>query len=636
MIRFVARGCVDFATLVRPLLSGLRWAVSPRSRSRQCSSSWLLLWALITSSTLVTGLGCQRSSPAVDAAKPPTSTSTHTVVAKDVAVAKDAVPVKDTVPAKDAVVAKPSAPGPAEGKQPATATPTGAQLFARHCASCHGERGDGKGIAAAFLFPRPRDFTTGRFRLVSASNNVPTRDDIQAVLVRGMPGSAMPPWAHLSQSDRDALVDEVLRLRTAGVREAYIRQLKDEEGLSDEKIAAPEVQKSIQDYVNNLAVPGEVRPVPTIGPPTAEAIARGKENYAKFVCISCHGETGRGDGVQAMNDDDGTPTSPRDFTLGIFKGNPDPASLYRRIAFGMPGTPMPASTAMTPEQMVDLVHYIRSQSTEEQRQAAVLKREKIVAQRVSSIPGSESAEAWSSVKSVPLRTTTLWWRADASADFAVQAVHDGTTLAVRFSWQDATEDQQAWQSESFKDAAALELYQGDSEPFLGMGSLTAPVDVWFWDADRQNGQLAVEKLHPNAVTDVYPFSEAAVTSAELTRAGARLADQPDISLPARAVGNQIVPRNAGSGGSSLTAGGPRTVTFRPPQSQLVQAKGTWQDGRWTVVMTRPLAVAASAGDRISLEPGGRASLAFALWDGGHRDRNGQKSITIWQDFELER
>ena len=61
-----------------------------------------------------------------------------------------------------------------------------------------------------------------------------------------------------------------------------------------------------------------------------------------------------------MVDDEKMPTRPRDFTLGIFKGNPDPASLYRRIAYGMPGTPMPGSSGMTPEQMVDLVHYIRS------------------------------------------------------------------------------------------------------------------------------------------------------------------------------------------------------------------------------------------------------------------------------------
>ena len=43
------------------------------------------------------------------------------------------------------------------------------------------------------------------------------------------------------------------------------------------------------------------------------------------------------------------------------------------------------------------------------------------------------------------------------------------------------------------------------------------------------------------MVDVYPFSETVVASAELDRDGARAADQPDISLPARASGNQIVP-----------------------------------------------------------------------------------------------
>jgi DMSO reductase family type II enzyme heme b subunit len=51
-------------------------------------------------------------------------------------------------------------------------------------------------------------------------------------------------------------------------------------------------------------------------------------------------------------------------------------------------------------------------------------------------------------------------------------------------------------------------------------------------------------------------------------------------------------------------------------------------------MTRSLAVA-SADDGVSLEPGGKASVAFAVWDGAHHDRDGQKSITIWQDLELQ-
>jgi DMSO reductase family type II enzyme heme b subunit len=157
--------------------------------------------------------------------------------------------------------------------------------------------------------------------------------------------------------------------------------------------------------------------------------------------------------------------------------------------------------------------------------------------------------------------------------------------------------------------------------------------VWFWDADRQTQQV-VENTYPNTVVDQYPFSEAVVSSAELDRVGARTADQPDISLPARASGNPIVPNGSGSGGSSLTVGGPGTVTFRIPQSRHVTADGQFEDNRWTVVMTRSLSVE-SASDGVSLEAGTRASIAFAIWDGSQRDRDGKKLVTIWNDLELE-
>jgi len=206
---------------------------------------------------------------------------------------------------------------------------------------------------------------------------------------------------------------------------------------------------------------------------------------------------------------------------------------------------------------------------------------------------------------------------------------------VRLTWKDETPDEHALHSESFEDAVALELYRGESEPFLGMGDLASPVDVGFWAADRQSGAGAAEASYPNAVVDVYPFSESVVASAELDRPGARMADQPDVSLPARASGNLIVPTSDESGGSSLHVGGPGSVTFRIPQSQLVQAHGTWADGSWTTVMTRSLSVASGA-DGVSLAPGERASVAFAVWDGSHDDRDGQKSVTIWQDLELER
>lgn len=523
----------------------------------------------------------------------------------------------------------------AKGQVALDATALGAQLFSRHCAACHGEQGNGKGIASDFLFPRPRNIRKGRFRIVSTKNSVPTREDLQAVLLRGMPGSSMPSWGHLSKADRDNLIDEIMNLRRAGVREDYIHSLRELEGLTEEEIAEPELQQEIEDHVKEFSTPGESAEIPVITPATEEAITRGKQIYSQFGCVSCHGTTGTGDGVQAMVDEENLPTSPRDFTLGIFKGNHDPASLYHRIAYGMPGTPMPGSSTMQPEQMVDLVHYIRSLSSEEQREAAVLKRTKFIAKRVARLPVSEQSAEWSSIKASSLNLFPLWWRTDGSPHVSVQALHDGQTLAIRLSWKDDTFDNHALQSESFEDAAAIQLYQGDSEPFLGMGAIDSPVDVWFWDADRQGGETAAENSHPRAVVDVLPFTEKAAASAELGRPGTLIRDQIDLSFPARASGNQIVPGRERAGGSTLLAGGPGSATFRIPRSQAVQAHGTWADDQWVIVMKRSLSPK-SSGDGLRLRPGTKVSAAIAIWDGSHRDRNGQKLVTIWHDFSLEK
>ena len=134
---------------------------------------------------------------------------------------------------------------------------TGQSLYARHCAACHGENGDGQGIAAAYLYPKPRDFRMGRFRLVSTVNRTPSRGDLLSVLRRGMPGSSMPPWYHLPDRELNLLVDEVQRLHQQGVRDQYVRVLVEEEELSQEEIQEADVQEEIRDYVQQRTAPGE-------------------------------------------------------------------------------------------------------------------------------------------------------------------------------------------------------------------------------------------------------------------------------------------------------------------------------------------------------------------------------------------
>lgn len=74
-----------------------------------------------------------------------------------------------------------------------------------HCASCHGASGKGDGPAGFALFPKARDLTSGKFKFRSTPT-LPTDQDLFRVISRGIPRTAMPRWANLSEVDRWDLV----------------------------------------------------------------------------------------------------------------------------------------------------------------------------------------------------------------------------------------------------------------------------------------------------------------------------------------------------------------------------------------------------------------------------------------------
>ena len=43
---------------------------------------------------------------------------------------------------------------------------SGKQLYAKYCSQCHNDNGDGEGHGAPHLRPRPRNFTTGKFKVL--------------------------------------------------------------------------------------------------------------------------------------------------------------------------------------------------------------------------------------------------------------------------------------------------------------------------------------------------------------------------------------------------------------------------------------------------------------------------------------
>jgi cytochrome c oxidase cbb3-type subunit 2 len=208
------------------------------------------------------------------------------------------------------------------------------------------------------LYPKPRNFQYSRFRLVSNAGSIPSDEDLRAVIVRGLPGTAMPAHPHLDGSEVDELIREVLRIRRGAIRQRIIEfwmEDSDEEQIDESQIDAMVAQhfrvgKRLDAPANRIA--------------DAATIARGKELFARLSCSVCHGPEGRGDGELYLIDDLGQRVLPRDLVFGRFKGGHGPMSVYRRLALGMPGTPMPAQAAVSENDLIALVDYVGSLSRE--------------------------------------------------------------------------------------------------------------------------------------------------------------------------------------------------------------------------------------------------------------------------------
>jgi mono/diheme cytochrome c family protein len=83
----------------------------------------------------------------------------------------------------------------------------GKRTYAIWCVACHGETGAGDGSAANKLDPRPRKFSTDRFKQGSGVNQ------IFNTISKGVPGSAMTAFNNLSEEERWALAWYVLELK---------------------------------------------------------------------------------------------------------------------------------------------------------------------------------------------------------------------------------------------------------------------------------------------------------------------------------------------------------------------------------------------------------------------------------------
>ncbi len=354
----------------------------------------------------------------------------------------------------------------------------GKAVYERKCLLCHGEKGDGKGPGAAHVDPKPRDFTSGVYKIRTTANKVPTDQDIFNVITRGMPGTSMPAWDVLPERDRRNLV-------------AYVKSFGAEK---------------FKEAPKKLELPKEVTA-------SAESVKRGKEMFEAIECNKCHGAEGRADGPSRpeLKDDWGYPIRPANLTKRWnFRGGSDRTAVATRIANGMLGTPMPAfgESVEKPEDVWHLASYVLSLGPESPRFATLV----IVTAVTAAIPDDPSAEFWKRIapSTIPLMGQVIIDPRNFSPSIdlvAVRAAWNGKEIAFHLTWDDPTESTEAGKSDGIALQFPPQAPSGSERPYFLMGDASDGVYQLRWENGK--GVAEVTANGPAKVTPIVGGESAA-------------------------------------------------------------------------------------------------------------------------------
>jgi len=216
----------------------------------------------------------------------------------------------------------------------------------------------------------------------------------------------------------------------------------------------------------------------------------------------------------------------------------------------------------------------------------------------------------------------------------VRIVHNGAWIGIAVTWKD-DERNHTTASGVFSDALAIGFPKKDltaTSPFMGGHGAGMEINYWkaLWQQDVDVGYQEVNDLHPNTVADEYvgfrseslpdsnPASSAKMSEVMATPEGRE-------GLPAVAIGNPMSQVDRTSPVEQSIAEGFGTLTTQKQQD--ARANALHADGKWTVVITRPLDTGDTAD--VPLAVGKESAINFAVWNGGEGDVSGRKSYTMF-------
>ncbi len=460
---------------------------------------------------------------------------------------------------------------------------SGKTLYLKYCAQCHGEKGNGEGYATPHLFPRPRDFTTGKFKVrTTPSGALPTHQDLVNIIRRGMPYTSMPAWPNLSDQE-----------------------------VSD-------LAHFTKTFSPDFSIPENVpQPVPLPSAPAAtnESIALGKKLYEDNGCLKCHGALGRGDGPSAptLVDDLSHPIRAANLAQSwTFRGGSSREDIFKTMSTGFNGTPMPSfQDALTPEHRWAITDFIASLSGSNGPGYTNLVVAKYTLDSIDLAKGAASFES-APVAHFPIVGQIMepgrQFNPPATS-VTVQAIYDAESIALLVRWHDMGADR-----------------TGKNDPLL-------PVPP---EEETRGAAVAVQTP---AAAD--PFAEAVAPAAQASE----FSDAVSIQIPTQTPTGARKPYFLfGDAQNSvdlwffdlarpdpLQFTGRGSADIAPNDTGDLTGVASYDQGEWSVIFKRPLRATAGA----AFAPGEFLPVAFSVWDGFSRERGNRRGLTSWYSIYLE-
>lgn len=447
--------------------------------------------------------------------------------------------------------------------------------YLQYCAECHGDGGRGDSADAWNFDPRPRDFVRGIYKFRSTkTGQLPLDEDLYRAISRGLPGTGMPAWGEPPNVLPD---DEIWRLVD------YIKSL------------SPKFK------AHGKADPIEIPEPPK---PTAELAAAGKANFEKL-CTRCHGTSARGNGpvAETLQDEWGDAIRPADLTKPWrYKNGISMVDIYRTISTGVDGTPMPSfGDLLTPDQRWEIAGYLRSIQSRRSKKARTMVR---LDDRVPSISMDPNDPSWDKVKAVDVRMTGQMQAPPrltfpAVDNVKVRVAMDADSIAFHMTWNDRSQS-----------------------------ATPATSSVWAPALAQRYGYVSIRQMVERRETPrldgiQLQFSPSMDSDIESVPEVYGDAEHPVHLWTWRATGDVL----------EEVAKGPATAPVTTPVSaQAVQAKATWNDGQWKLVMKR--ALKAADAQRLQFPLKGMIPFALHAWDGGSGEEGLLGAMSTWYQVQL--